>query len=418
MERIIIEGGSALSGTVDIGGAKNAVLPLMASGIMVTDGTLILENVPRVLDVMTMKELLQSLGLKIEYSDNMVKISNSELSGFTPPVDFVTAMRASVLVMGPLIGRFGRVSTQLPGGCAIGERPIDQHLEAFKAMGARVDIQSNSVEVRCNRLKGTEFRFRISTVTGTENALMAAVFAEGETVLHNCAKEPEVAELAGVLNKMGAKITGAGTDTIRVRGVSSLKGVKHRVMPDRIEAGTYIIAGVLSGERIIVRNVIPAHIDALLRKLKECGADFQIKHDSIEVSGRKGLTGTDVVTEVYPGFPTDLQAQFMALMCFAEGRSVIKESIFENRFHHVNELRKMGADISLSGNVAYINGGRRLNGTVVRASDLRASASLVIAGLGAKGTTEIEGLEHLDRGYEKMEDKLLRVGAKIKRVRI
>ncbi len=418
MERIIIEGGSVLSGTVDISGAKNAVLPLMACGIMVTDGTLILENVPRVVDVITMKELLQYLGLDIEYSDDVIKIGNSELSNFNLPVDFVTAMRASVLIMGSMLGRLGRVVTPLPGGCAIGDRPIDQHLEAFKAMGARVDIQSNSVEVQCDKLKGTEFRFRISTVTGTENALMAAVFADGETVLHNCAKEPEVVELASVLNKMGAKISGAGTDTIRVTGVSSLKGIRHKIMPDRIEAGTYVIAACLSGERVIIRNIIPEQMDALLKKLKECGADFHIGHDSIEVSGRKILTGTNVVTEVYPGFPTDLQAQFMALMCFAEGKSVIKESIFENRFQHVNELRKMGADIFLDGNIAYISGGRMLNGAVVRASDLRASASLIIAALGANGITEIEGLEHLDRGYEKIEDKLSGVGAKIKRVRI
>lgn len=418
MEKIIIEGGAKLSGVIEVGGAKNAVLPLMAAGIMVTDGTLVLKNVPRVLDVVTMKDLLRHLGAEIEYSNDTIKISSSKISIFNPPADFVTAMRASVLVMGPLLGRFGRVVTPLPGGCAIGDRPIDQHLEVFKAMGSEVNIHSNFVEVKCKKLKGADFTFRISTVTGTENAIMAAIFAEGETVLRNSAREPEIVELAEVMNKMGAKINGAGTDTIKIKGISSLKGIIHTVMPDRIEAGTYIIAAVLSGNRVIVKNIIPEQINALLKKLMDCGADFQVEKDSIIVSGGRRLIATDVVTEVYPGFPTDLQAQFMALMCFTPGKSVVREAIFENRFQHVNELKKMGADIILDGSVARINGGRRLIGAPVRASDLRASACLIIAGLGAKGITEIEGLEHLDRGYEKIEDKLSGVGAKIKRVKV
>jgi UDP-N-acetylglucosamine 1-carboxyvinyltransferase len=417
MEKIVIEGGKKLSGVIDIGGAKNAVLPLMASGIMVTDGTLILRNVPRVLDVITMRELLGYLGLKVEDSKDTIKIHNSNLSKFNPPAEFVTAMRASVLVMGPLLGRYGRVVTPLPGGCAIGDRPIDQHLEAFKAMGARVKVQSDYVEIECDKLKGTEFTFKKSTVTGTGNAIMSAVFADGETVLHNCAREPEIVELSDVLNRMGAKISGAGTETIVIKGVSSLKGVEHNVMSDRIEAGTYIIAGVLAGEELKIRNIVPEHINALLNKLKECGADFCLENNSIMIKGGEKLIASDVVTEVYPGFPTDLQAQFMSLMCFADGKSKIKESIFENRFQHVKELKKMGADIVLDGNVAYINGGRRLRGATVRASDLRASACLVIAGLGAEGVTEIEGLEHLDRGYEKIEDKLSGAGARIKRVK-
>lgn len=417
MEKLIIEGNAKLSGKIEVGGAKNAVLPLMAAGILVTDGKLILNNVPNVLDVETMRELLDELGLTITYTQSKVEVESSEIKIFNPSKNFVSAMRASVLVMGPLLGRYGKVISPLPGGCAIGERPIDQHLSAFKAMGAKVNITGEYVELECESLRGADFTFKVSTVTGTENAIMAGVFADGVTVLHNCAKEPEVVELVEVLNRMGAKIKGAGTETIEIKGVTSLKGIEHKVMPDRIEAGTYIIAGVLAGDELLIQNIIPEHVRSLLAKLKECGADFTLENHSIRVKGSKTLVASDVITEVYPGFPTDLQAQYMALMCFAKGRSAIKESIFENRFQHVAELRKMGADIVLDGGIAYVNGGRKLKGATVRATDLRASACLVIAGLGAEGITEIEGLEHLDRGYEKMEDKLFKAGARIKRVK-
>lgn len=418
MEKIIIEGGATLAGVIEIGGAKNAVLPLMASGIMVTDGTLVFKNVPRVIDVITMIELLRYLGLQIEYYGNIIKIRNSNLSKFAPQSDFVIAMRASVLVMGPMLGRFGKIVTPLPGGCAIGERPIEQHLEAFKAMGAKVNISDSLVEIKGENLRGTDFTFRVSTVTGTENAIMAAVLANGETILRNCAKEPEIVELSKVLNKMGGKIEGAGTETIKITGVTSLKGVEHKVMPDRIEAGTYVISAVLAGEKVIIKDIIPEHIRSLLQKLRDAGAQISESDDSITIYGGRQLKGVDITTETYPGFPTDLQAQFMALMCFAKGKSVIKETIFENRFQHVKELKKMGATISLNGNTALVKGVKQLKGAVVKATDLRASASLIIAGFGAVGVTEIEGLEHLDRGYEKIEDKLSRVGAKIKRVNV
>lgn len=416
MKRIVIEGGAPLSGEIFISGAKNAVLPLMTCGILLSTGSLKLRNVPAVFDVETMVGLLKHLGLQVEYSDNTIEINASDITRFSPPARSVSAMRASVLVIGPMLAKYGRVEMPMPGGCAIGARPIDQHLKVFAKLGAKVDPIGNRIRISAKKLRGTEITFDISTVTGTENAIMSSALAQGRTILHNCAKEPEVVELATVLNKMGAKIKGAGTSRIVIDGVSELKGIEHNVMPDRIEAGTYVVASALVGDDVKIKNISPELLRALLVKLQHAGVTFEEGTDFIRVYSAKKLKNTNITTGVYPGFPTDLQAQFMALMCFADGLSKIKETIFENRFLHVKELIKMGADINLKGNTAYVRGVKRLHGARVRATDLRASACLVIAGLGAEGVTEIEGLEHLDRGYEKIEDKLSGVGARIKRV--
>ncbi len=417
MEALIIEGGNPLHGRVKVGGAKNAVLPLMAAALL-THETCILENVPHLRDVNTMVRLLKALGAEVEWEKEKGKlhIRAQELPHPEAPYDLVKTMRASVLVLGPLVGRCRRAKVSLPGGCAIGVRPIDLHLKALEKLGAHIVLEEGYVVASCKELKGTTLYFDKVTVTGTENILMAATLAQGETVLENCAREPEVQELIRVLKAMGARIEGEGTDTIRVQGVKELGGYRHRVMPDRIEAATLIIAGAITRGEVTVEEVVPLHLEAVTRKLQEAGVELEICPQSIHVKGKGRARAVDINTLPYPGFPTDVQAQFMALMTLARGTSVITENIFENRFLHAAELKRMGADIRVDGNQAVVKGVDSLKGAPLMATDLRASASLVLAALAARGTSRVSRIYHLDRGYEKLDEKLATLGASIKRI--
>ena len=411
-EKIIVEGGRPLRGEVVASGAKNAALQLMASALLVP-GALELHNVPDLRDVNTMCKLLEHLGARCEGDGTMV-IDASSASGWEAPYDLVKTMRASVLVLGPLVARFGRAKVSQPGGCAIGARPINRHLEGLEAMGATVRLEHGYVLVEADGLKGAEIVFEAPTVTGTENLMMAATLAEGETVLVNAAMEPEVTDLADALNAMGARITVAGTNEVRITGVSELKPVSYTVLPDRIETGTYLAAAGLTGGEITVRKCVPGQIKAVTKSLKKAGLLIEEGEDWIKASGVNGVKSVDIITDPYPGFPTDMQAQFMALMSIAKGQSTITETIFEQRFMHVPELNRMGADITLSERRASVRGVPFLSGAPVMATDLRASASLVLAGLGAKeGVTEISRVYHLDRGYEKIDEKLASLGARI-----
>lgn len=421
MEQLIIEGGHSLKGSVRISGAKNASLPVLAASIL-SGGVFNITDLPELKDIATFLSLLKGLGVEFldkvsGASGNDIKLDTSKLSGFEAPYELVRTMRASVLVLGPLVARHGRCRLSMPGGCAIGARPIDFHLKGLEKMGARLSLKEGYVEVSASRLKGAEICFDIPSVTGTENLMMAAALAKGTTVLKNTAREPEVTDLADMLNAMGARIKGAGTSTIVIDGVSELKSVSWRIIPDRIEAGTYAMAVAATGGELTLQNVNPAHLGAAIGKLREAGVEIEEGKDAMHVKRRGSLKSVDVTTMPYPGFPTDLQAQFMTVMSMADGLSVIKETIFENRFMHVAELRRMGADIRIQGNSAIVKGIRRLIGAPVMATDLRASASLVLAGLAAKGKTAVSRVYHLDRGYEAMETKLSRVGAKIERVK-
>ncbi len=415
MDRLLIEGGTPLAGSVATSGAKNAALPLMAASLLLP-GPLELANVPALRDVDTMVKLLTHLGVECE-GDGTMTLDASGASGYDAPYDLVRTMRASVLVMGPLLARHGRARVSQPGGCAIGARPIDRHLDGLKALGAEVTLSHGYVEVTARRLRGAEVVFAEPTVTGTENLLMAAVLAEGTTSLVNAAREPEVSDLAAALSAMGARISGAGTDVITVEGVASLSPARHRVLPDRIEAGTYLACAALPGNDLTVTGCVPSHQGALLEKLRRAGAAVEIGPDWVRVRGDGELKAVDASTAPFPGFPTDMQAQFMALMCLADGTSVIEETIFEGRFMHVPELARMGADITVSDRQAVVRGVPRLLGAPVMATDLRASASLVLGALAAQGTTEIARVYHLDRGYEHLDRKLVAVGGRIRRVR-
>jgi len=416
MDKIAIEGGKRLEGVVTISGAKNAVLPLMAACIL-TEGESTFLNVPDLVDVHIMGKLLRLLGARVEYDRGRILVDTSRLENSVAPYELVKTMRASVLVLGPLIARFGRARVSLPGGCAIGERPIDQHLKGLSLLEAEIQIEEGYIEAKAPRLRGATIPFDISTVTGTENIMLAAVTAKGETMLLNAACEPEVVELATVLNKMGAKIEGAGTDIITILGVDELHPIQgYEVMPDRIEAGTFMVAAALTEGELTLRRSRFEHSGALIAKLIEAGAEVSRVDGGILVRGEKRIKSVDLKTLPYPGFPTDMQAQMMTLMSVAEGLSVITETIFPQRFMHLSELRRMGADIKLVGGNAVVRGVPYLSGAPVMASDLRASASLVLAGLIAKGKTEVSRVYHLDRGYEKIEEKLERVGARIKRV--
>jgi UDP-N-acetylglucosamine 1-carboxyvinyltransferase len=419
MDKLIIRGGAPLLGTVRVSGAKNAALPCMAAALL-TDEPVILENIPQVRDIQTTRNLLAAMGAEVELgygrAQHRTTIHCKNLSSPEASYELVKTMRASTLVLGPLVARCGRARVSLPGGCAIGSRPIDMHIKGLEQLGAKIVQEHGYVEATCDRLKGTEIVFDKITVTGTEDLLMAATLADGETILQNCAREPEVADLAELLNKMGAKIQGAGTATIRVKGVSKLKGAKHRIIPDRIEAGTFLIAGALTGGDLNIANCDPTHLDAILGKLKEVGVKTKSTADSVRVMGDNPFTASDMTTEEYPGFPTDMQAQFMALATQAEGTSVITENIFENRFMHAQELVRMGANIKIEGHRAIVRGKTQLSAAAVQASDLRASASLVLAALVADGETIIDRVYHIDRGYEKIEEKLKAVGAQIKRI--
>ena len=419
MDKLVIRGGEPLLGTVRISGAKNAALPCMAAALL-TDEPVILENIPQVRDIETTRKLLAAMGAEVELgygrAQHRTSIHCKNIASPEASYELVKTMRASTLVLGPLVARCGRARVSMPGGCAIGARPIDLHLKGLERLGATITQEHGYVEAAAARLTGAEIVFDKITVTGTEDLLMAATLAEGETVMRNCAQEPEVRDLAALLNKMGAKIEGAGTPTIRVKGVRKLGGAKHRIIPDRIEAGTFIIAGAMTGGDLKVANCDPGHLDALLRKLEETGVRTKISGDTVRVMGDSPLKACDMTTEEYPGFPTDMQAQFMALATQAEGTTVVTENIFENRFMHALELVRMGANIKIEGRRAVVHGKTPLSSAAVLASDLRASASLVLAALVADGETIIDRVYHLDRGYEHLEDKLRGVGAQIRRI--
>ncbi len=419
MDKFVIRGGEPLLGTVRVSGAKNAALPCMAAALL-TDQPVILENIPQVRDIQTTRNLLTAMGAEVELgygrAQHRTTIQCEKLATPEASYELVKTMRASTLVLGPLVARCGRARVSLPGGCAIGARPIDLHIKGLEQLGAKITQEHGYVEARADRLKGAEIVFDKITVTGTEDLLMAATLAEGETVLQNCAREPEVADLADLLNKMGAQIEGAGTPTIRIRGVSKLRGAKHRIIPDRIEAGTFLIAGATTGGDLNIAGCDPSHLGAIISKLHEVGAKTKTNGDSVRVMGDNPFTAADMSTEEYPGFPTDCQAQFMALATQAEGTSVITENIFENRFMHALELVRMGANIKIEGHRAVVRGKTPLSAAAVLASDLRASASLVLAALVADGETIIDRVYHIDRGYEHIEEKLKGVGAQIKRI--
>ncbi|BDG10101.1 UDP-N-acetylglucosamine 1-carboxyvinyltransferase [Anaeromyxobacter paludicola] len=418
MDKIIVEGGVPLRGTVEVSGAKNAALPVVAAALL-AEGDHVVHNVPDLADVRTLGRILRHMGCTAERGDGRtVHIRVPPDLKPEAPYDLVRTMRAGVVVLGPLLARWGKARVSLPGGCAIGARPIDQHLKVLGAMGAEIAIEHGYVEatVPGGRLRGTEFVFDLQTVTGTENALMAAVLAEGETVLRNCAREPEVADLALALNEMGAKIEGAGRTEIRIQGVETLRPLRHTVIPDRVEAGTLLVAGALTRGDVVVKGCDPSHLAALLEKLREAGAHLEPVEGGLRVRGEGRPRPFNVRTLPHPGFPTDMQAQVMVLAAVADGSSVITETIFENRFMHVLELRRLGADITVDGKTAVVKGVPRLSGAPVMASDLRASAALVLAGLDAAGETEIQRVYHLDRGYERLEEKLAPLGARIRRV--
>jgi UDP-N-acetylglucosamine 1-carboxyvinyltransferase len=418
MDKIVIEGGRPLEGTVTISGAKNAVLPVLAATLL-TRGRNIIEGVPKVRDVATMIQLLKDLGAEVESNRNeKVVLDTSRADNPEAPYDLVSTMRASCLVLGPLLAKLGRARVSLPGGCAIGARPIDLHIKGLEAMGAKVWLEHGYVHGAVDDgLKGTQFYFDTVSVTGTANLMMAASLADGETILENVAKEPEVVFLADILNQAGAKIEGQGTDMITIQGVSSLKPIECRIFPDRIEAGTYMIAAAITQGEVLIENCVPQHVEPIILKLQEAQVDVEVQGSSIRVRGGRPLVAVNARTHPYPGFPTDIQAQFMALMTLSHGQSIIMETVFENRFMHVAELKRMGADITLDGHTAIINGVQNLSGAPLMATDLRASASLVLAALAAKGQSVISRVYHIDRGYVSMEKKLSDLGARIKRVK-
>jgi UDP-N-acetylglucosamine 1-carboxyvinyltransferase len=420
MDKFLIEGRQPLQGRIVISGAKNAALPAMAAALL-TERRVSLCNVPRVRDIGTMRSLLDDLGVDSsvthEEHGNRVEVEARQLLNPVAPYELVKQMRASVLVLGPLVARFGHARVSLPGGCAIGVRPINLHIKGLEKLGAAVNVEHGYIEARARGLKGTDFYFDTISVTGTENLMMAATLAEGETVLENAAREPEVVDLANLLIKMGARIEGAGTDKIRILGVPRLHGAEHSIIPDRIETGTYLVAGAITGGQLTVDHADPDHLAAVLAKLSEVGVRIRAGGPGrLEVESNGNLQAADVNTQEFPGFPTDMQAQYMTLMTQAEGSSVITETIFENRFLHALELARMGADITVDGRRAVVRGRTPLSGAMVQASDLRASASLVIAGLAAEGETLIDRVYHIDRGYERIERKLTQVGARIRRI--
>ena len=417
MDTLIIEGGVPLEGSVEVSGAKNAALPLMASTLL-APGVHSFDNVPKLRDIYTMRKLLHYMGAKSEHYNGKLELDTTDVNLYEAPYDLVKTMRASVLVLGPLVARYGKARVSLPGGCAIGARPIDLHIKGLEMLGARIDIEHGYVVARAERLKGNFITFDQVTVTGTENIMMAASLAEGTTILENAAKEPEVVALAEYLNSMGARISGMGTHEITIEGVTELKPSYTSVIPDRIETGTYMVAAAITGGRLLIKKCNPEHLDSVIKKLQLAGLNI-VKGDSyLEIyRGDNCINSVDVKTWPYPGFPTDMQAQFMALMTLGNGVSVITEQIFENRFMHVPELNRMGAQIRLEGRSAIVKGVNNLQGAPVMATDLRASASLVLAGLAATGTTEVSRIYHLDRGYEALDEKLRKVGARIKRIK-
>ena len=416
MDEILISGGNRLTGEVRISGAKNSALPILASTIL-SGGECIITNVPRVVDVLTMGKLLGILGAKVSHEGNRAVIQADAIASTEAPYDLVKTMRASVLVLGPLVARWGEAKVSLPGGCAIGSRPVNLHLAGLSKLGADISIEHGYITAKAKRLNGARIYCDTPTVTGTENLMMAASLAEGVTMLENAAKEPEIVDLADFLVKRGARVDGAGTDVITIEGVRELHGGEHEVIPDRIEAGTYLAAGAITRGDVTATHCRPSHLEAVLMKLREAGADVQEEKDTVRLTMPDKLKGTDLRTLPFPGFPTDMQAQMVALVSLAQGTSVITETVFESRFMHVEELRRMGADIRVESNRLVVTGCTKLTGAPVMASDLRASAGLIVAGLAAEGMTQVQRVYHLDRGYERIEEKLQALGADIRRRR-
>ena len=416
MDKIIVKGGQALTGEVKISGAKNAALPILVSSLL-ADGVNTYSNVPDLNDIQSTALLLSHLGARIESEGDTVQIDAQDVANHEAPYDLVRKMRASVLVLGPLLARLGKARVSLPGGCAIGARPINLHLKGLTRLGASIELKHGYVEASSGRLTGADLNFDVVTVTGTENIMMAATLARGTTVLRNAAREPEIVALADVLSKMGADIQGAGTSVITINGVDNLKPVSTAIIPDRIEAGTFLIAAALTKGNITLVDCIPEHLDALLKKLRLVGAEIDVTERTIHIQGSEPIQSVDIKTQPYPGFPTDMQAQFMVLMSIANRTSMISETIFENRFIHVSELKRMGANIHVSGDTAIVKGVPTLSGAPVMATDLRASASLILAGLIAENTTQVNRVYHLDRGYQAIEEKFAALGATIERVK-
>ncbi len=416
LKKIIIEGGTRLIGDVSISGSKNSALPLFAASIL-CQGSNFFYNVPNLRDVVTIQKVLENLGVQLTRKDDgAVRVDSSGLTGDEAPYDLVKTMRASILVLGPLVARRGKAVVSLPGGCAIGARPVHLHLRGLEVLGAKIELKHGYIFAKSDRLRGGHIYLDVPTVTGTENLMMAATLARGVTIIENAAQEPEITELAIVLKRMGAKISGEGTSVLRIEGVDELHGGEHTIMPDRIEAGTFMVAAGLTQGNLRLLNSPLSNLEALVNKLREAGLEIYSDGKAVKVVGNNRIRSVDVKTLPYPGFPTDMQAQIMVLMCLARGLSVITETIFENRFIHVSELRRMGADIKIESNSAIVTGVEQLSGAQVMATDLRASASLVLAGLAAEGVTEVARVYHLDRGYENLESKLSQVGAKIRRV--
>ncbi|KNF09709.1 UDP-N-acetylglucosamine 1-carboxyvinyltransferase 2 [Gottschalkia purinilytica] len=416
MPKIIVEKSPPLKGNVRISGAKNSALPILAASLLATE-TCILEDVPALNDVEVISEVLSILGADVKkIGKDMLEINSSHINNVEAPYELMSKMRASFLVMGPLLARMGKAKISLPGGCAIGTRPIDLHLKGFKALGAKIDLGRGYVEATAKELIGDIIYLDFPSVGATENIIMAATMAKGETIIENAAMEPEIVDLANFLNNMGANIKGAGTNTIRIKGVEKLTGTRHSIIPDRIEAGTFMVAAAITGGDVLIENVVSNHIKPVIAKLQECGIEVIEEEETIRVIGNGNIKSTDVKTLPYPGFPTDMQSQFMTFMSLGQGISVMTETVFENRFMHIDELKRMGADIKIDGRSAIVNGSQKLLGAPVKATDLRAGAALILAGLVAEGKTEISDIYHIDRGYTDIEEKFSKLGAKIYRV--
>ncbi|MED4224888.1 UDP-N-acetylglucosamine 1-carboxyvinyltransferase [Neobacillus cucumis] len=418
MEKIIVRGGQRLYGTVKVEGAKNAVLPVLAATLLASDGKSVLRDVPTLSDVYTINEVLRNLNAEVAFDNNTVVVDASRVLKEEAPFEYVRKMRASVLVMGSLLARNGRARVALPGGCAIGSRPIDQHLKGFEAMGAKVKVGNGFIEAEVDgRLKGAKIYLDFPSVGATENIMMAASLAQGTTIIENVAKEPEIVDLANFLNKMGARVKGAGTGTLRIEGVDVLFGADHTIIPDRIEAGTFMVAAAITGGDVLVRGAVPEHLSSLIAKMEEMGVEIHEEEDGVRVIGPDRLKAVDIKTMPHPGFPTDMQSQMMALLLRAEGTSMITETVFENRFMHVEEFRRMNADIKIEGRSVILNGPSNLQGAEVSATDLRAAAALILTGLVSEGMTRVTELKHLDRGYVNFHGKLAGLGADIERVK-
>jgi len=417
LEKIIVRGGKRLDGTVKVEGAKNAVLPVLAATLLASDGKSVLRDVPTLSDVYTINEVLRNLNAEVSFENNTVVVDASKALKDEAPFEYVRKMRASVLVMGSLLARNGRARVALPGGCAIGSRPIDQHLKGFEAMGATVKVGNGFIEAEVNgRLQGAKIYLDFPSVGATENIMMAATLAVGTTIIENVAKEPEIVDLANFLNKMGAKVRGAGTGTLRIEGVNVLFGADHNIIPDRIEAGTFMVAAAITGGNVLVKGAVPEHLSSLIAKMEEMGITIREEEDGVRVIGTDRLKAVDIKTMPHPGFPTDMQSQMMALLLRANGTSMITETVFENRFMHVEEFRRMNADIKIEGRSVILNGSSNLQGAEVSATDLRAAAALILTGLVSEGMTRVTELKHLDRGYVDFHGKLARLGADIERI--